>query len=291
MRSVHRAVHVPLGFARCRCSWKLPRKDFLGHFSCTSCSKLLHVAALHPFLGHPTAAPLCIHVQKLLPTAASPPPGLQILSGPLTEGSWALQERSCAVSPPAVSPPHRLWLGDPSAQLPQRWLSFTGEALKGWTPLWGDHGGCRFGLAPELSRLSATRENALIKLIDLHICFLQSTSKQQLLTLKKKPKQHTKEFNKSLKCCIHKHSHALPFSCCLFGYMKARGCHGQQAKGCRSWPLIAPVNQHCTPSLPHSHLWKITFAAAPAEVAVLAGAAGTEHCPVPSPDYFRLVFW
>lgn len=32
-----------LGFARCRCLWKLPRKDFLGLFSsCTTCSKLLH---------------------------------------------------------------------------------------------------------------------------------------------------------------------------------------------------------------------------------------------------------
>lgn len=71
-----------LGFAHCRCPWKLPRKDFLGHFSsCTSCSKLLPVAALHPFLGHLTAAPLFILLQKLLPTAACPLPGMQIFSG------------------------------------------------------------------------------------------------------------------------------------------------------------------------------------------------------------------
>lgn len=84
------------------------------------------VAALHPFLGHPTAAPLCIHEQKLLPTAASPLPGMQIFSGPVAEGPWGLEARGCA-----MSSPHGLWLRNPGAELPQRCLSFTGEALKG----------------------------------------------------------------------------------------------------------------------------------------------------------------
>lgn len=121
-----------------------------------------------------------------------------------------------------------------------------------------------------------------------HLLFTEhfETAIPDLKKKQQKNNQHTKEFNKSLKCCIHKHSHASPSSFCLSGYMKARGCHGQLAKGCRSWPVIAPVNQPCTHLLPHSHLWKITFAAVPAEVAVLVGAAGTEHSALPSPDYF-----
>ena len=93
MGSVHRAVGICPGLALQVADVKLPRKDFLGHFSsCTVCPKLLRFAALHPFLGHPTAAPLHMHLQKLLPAAFSPPlPAVQIFSGPLAEGPWGLK--------------------------------------------------------------------------------------------------------------------------------------------------------------------------------------------------------
>lgn len=48
----------------------------------------------HPFLGHPMATLLCLHLQKLLPAAFSPPhPKMQIFSGPLAEGPWGLKNK------------------------------------------------------------------------------------------------------------------------------------------------------------------------------------------------------
>lgn len=124
-------------------------------------SLALHIADVHgnslerTFLAtSPPALPVpnCCMLQlsmpslptpQLLPCASRgrncscPLLGMQILSGPWAEGPWGLRVRSCA-----VSPPHRLGLGTPSAEVAE--FHLCGVTIVG----------C-FGLAAELSRFSA----------------------------------------------------------------------------------------------------------------------------------------
>lgn len=85
--------------------------------------------ALHPFLSHSMAAPLCMHLQKLFFLLLS-----QRCRSSLVP--WQRVPVDRKVGSHDVSPLHRLWSGDPGcappcAELPQRWLNFTGGALKG----------------------------------------------------------------------------------------------------------------------------------------------------------------
>lgn len=107
-------------------------------------------AALHPFLGHLTAAPLHLYFRKF---AFPPLLEMEIFSGPLAGGAWGPKSRELPRVPSKQAMAKGSRLCSRLVQSIRRGGRIPrGGVLKGWTPAWGEHRGHGFGLAPESPR-------------------------------------------------------------------------------------------------------------------------------------------